>query len=110
MQATVTLYSPTNPDFMCAQVYADASLQMRAIGTVFERAQPYLNELDSHMASLAAWAEGREPLESDAASAPDPTASGKPSASAAAGGKGAGGMGMGGVGGKAGKKGGKKKK
>ena len=87
-------------------MYADASLQMRAIGSVFERAQPYLNELDSHMASLAAWAEGREPDEAGTA--------GQPTVSAAAGGKGGGkgggGMGMGGGGGMAGKKGGKKKK
>ena len=92
------------------KVYADASLQLRAIGSVFERAQPYLNDLDSHMAALAAWADGCDD-DAGAASAAVAVQVTSPAAAAAGSkgmGKGGGGMGMGG--GKPSKKAGKKKK
>lgn len=50
------------------KVYADASLQVREIGDqVSMRAKPFLDELESHMASLAAWSDGLDD--------PSPTAS-----------------------------------
>ena len=74
------------------KVYADASLQVREIGDqVSMRAKPFLDELESHMASLAAW--------SDSLDDPSPTSAAAPLAQQSAGKAVAGKGGMGNKGG-----------